>query len=827
MPNTRGRTDKRRANATTPDSAADASAASRAKAPPASAGQARKAGGAQAQSISKAAAPAAAKTAKIPAPAEKPRSSSSRAKPDALDQWVHTLPSAPPEAAGESPPVRAPADAQGKKAKAAKPSADKATPAASPRKALAPPTAAKAAARAARREEPPASPPASIAPAPASVVAAPSPPPPARVGEPVPAAGPPAPAQASAPPPTRAASAEPAPAPKAAPAAPTSSPDSAAGGAFGFGAQYPLPNVEALGRNVASAIEHAGKAIAAYLRPREAGEIKTTIADDVGEMVRSLGHVAEYYMSDPARAIEAQTALTTLFIDLWAATLQRFQGAPVKSVAEPDGSDKRFSDAEWRDNPFFDFLKQAYVVTSDWADDLVRRADELEPRKRDKARFYLRQVTAALSPSNFVATNPELLRTTLAESGENLARGLKMLAEDIHAGRGHLRMRQVDARPFKLGVNMAATPGKVIYRNELMELIQYEPTTPKVYKRPLLYVPAWINKYYILDLNPEKSFVRWAVAQGLTVFAISWVNPDERHADKGLDAYMHEGILAALTAIEDATGEIDVTAIGYCVGGTLLSVTLAYMAAVDDRRVSSATLFASLVDFTDVGDLKVFIDVEQLKAVEERMALQGYLEGSHMAAAFNMLRPNDLIWSYYVNNYLKGKEPMPFDLLVWNSDSTRMPAANHNFYLRHCYLQNDLSNGRMVLSGKTLDLGRVTIPVYVLSSREDHIAPARGVFKGAQCFGGPVRFVTAGSGHIAGVVNPADKPKYQFWTDGPPEGDFESWIAAAKETPGSWWPDWVQWVTAQAPEKAPARKPGEGKLKAICGAPGEYVRVKA
>src|SRR5271166_5068867 len=366
MPNTRGRTDKRRANATTPDSAA----ASRAKAPPASAGQARKAGGAQAQSISKAAAPAAAKTAKIPAPAEKLRSSSSRAKPDALDQWVHTLPSAPPGGGGESPPpVRAAADAQGKKAKAAKPPADKATPAASPRKSLAPPTAAKAAARAARRGEPPAPPPASIAPAPASVVAAPSPPPPARVGEPVPAAGPPAPAQASAPPPTRAASAEPAPAPKTAPAAPTSSPDSAARGAFGFGAQYPLPNVEALGRNIASAIEHAGKAIAAYLRPREAGEIKTTIADDVGEMVRSLGHVAEYYMSDPARAIEAQTALTTRFIDLWAATLQRFQGAPVKSVAEPDGSDKRFSDAEWRDNPFFDFLKQAYVLTTRWADD--------------------------------------------------------------------------------------------------------------------------------------------------------------------------------------------------------------------------------------------------------------------------------------------------------------------------------------------------------------------------------------------------------------------------------------------------------------------------
>ena len=833
MPNIRGTTDKSRANATTPDSSAEASAASRAKAPPASAGQARKAGSAQAQSISKAAAPAAAKTAKIPskpkwvsalsspAPAEKPRSSSGRVKPDALDQWVDTLPSAPPEAAGEFPPVRAPADAHGKKAKAAKPSADKATPAASPRKALAPPTAAKAAARAARREEPPAS----IAPAPASVVAAPSPPPPAPVGEPAPAAGPPAPAQVSAPPPARAASAEPAPAPKAAPPAPTSSPDSAAGGAF-FAAHYPIPNAEALANNIANAIGQAGRAMAAYLRPRETGEIRT-LADEIGEMVRSIGHVAEYYMSDPARAIEAQTALTTQFIDLWAATLQRFQGVPAEPVAEPDQSDKRFSDAEWRDNPFFDFLKQAYVLTSRWADDLARHADELEPHERDKAQFYLRQVSAAFAPSNFIGTNPELIRATLQESGENLARGLKMLAEDIEAGHGNLRIRQVDARPFKLGVNMAVTPGKVIYRNGLIELIQYEPTTPEACKRPLLVVPAWINKYYILDLNPEKSFVRWAVAQGLTVFVISWVNPDERHADKGLDAYMHEGILTALTAIEDATGEIDVTAVGYCVGGTLLAVTLAYMAAVDDRRVSSATLLTSLVDFTDSGDLGVFVDAEQLKAAEERMAEQGYLEGSHMAQAFNMLRPNDLIWSYYVNNYLKGKEPMPFDLLVWNSDSTRMPAANHKFYLRHCYLQNDLSNGRIVLSGKTLDLGKVTIPMYVLSSREDHIAPVRGVFKGAKCFGGPVRFVTAGSGHIAGVVNPADKPKYQFWTDGPPEGDFESWLAAAKETPGSWWPDWIKWIAAQAPEKVLARKPGEGKLKAIGDAPGEYVRVKA
>ena len=467
------------------------------------------------------------------------------------------------------------------------------------------------------------------------------------------------------------------------------------------------------------------------------------------------------------------------------------------------------------------------MLTTRWADDLVKHADELEPHDREKAQFYLRQVSAALSPSNFLATNPELLRTTLAESGENLVRGLKMLAEDIQAGHGNLRIRQSDARAFKLGVNLATTPGKVVFRNALIELIQYEPTTAQVYTRPLLIVPPWINKFYILDLNPEKSFVRWAVAQGLTVFVISWVNPDERHADKDFDSYMREGILAALDCIEQATGEREIAAIGYCVGGTLVAATLGYMAATGDTRITSATFFATQIDFADPGDLKVFVDAEQLKAVEERMAERGYLEGAQMANAFNMLRPNDLIWSYFVNNYLKGKEPMPFDLLVWNSDSTRMPAANHKFYLRNCYLQNDLSNGRMRLGGETLDLKKVMIPVYELATKEDHIAPARSAFTGAKCFGGPVRYVMAGSGHIAGVVNPPGKPKYQFWTDGPPQGKFDDWVAKAKETPGSWWPDWLAWLTSQAPDKVPARKPGGAKLKPLGDAPGEYVQVKA
>ncbi len=618
-----------------------------------------------------------------------------------------------------------------------------------------------------------------------------------------------------------------APAPPPEPARDVMPPLAAPAEAVGASSQYRAPDVEALAHNIAQAIEQGGKVLAAYLQPRASGVIKTTLADEIGEMVRSLGRVADYYLADPQRALTAQTTLTRQFVELWAATLQRLQGEQAMPVAAPEAVDKRFADAAWRDNPYFDFIKQAYVLTARWADDLVKRADELDPHDRDKAQFYLRQVTAALSPSNFLATNPELLRTTLAESGDNLVRGLRMLAEDIHAGHGNLRIRQADARGFKLGVNLAATPGKVIFRNALIELIQYEPTTPDVYKRPLIIVPPWINKFYILDLNPEKSLIRWAVAQGLTVFVISWVNPDERHAEKDFDSYMREGVLAAIEAVEEATGERELAAIGYCVGGTLVAATCGYLAAGGDRRIASATLFATQIDFADPGELKVFVDAEQLKAVEERMAERGYLEGSAMASAFNMLRPNDLIWSYYVNNYLKGKEPMPFDLLVWNSDSTRMPAANHKFYLRHCYLQNDLSNGRMELGGRTIDLRQVTIPIYELATKEDHIAPARSAFTGAKCFGGPVRYVMAGSGHIAGVVNPPAKAKYQYWSDGPPEGTFDDWVAKAKETPGSWWPDWLAWLTAQAPEKVPARKPGGGKLKPLCDAPGDYVRVKA
>ncbi|MDB5651584.1 MAG: class poly(R)-hydroxyalkanoic acid synthase [Hyphomicrobiales bacterium] len=591
--------------------------------------------------------------------------------------------------------------------------------------------------------------------------------------------------------------------------------------------QIPVPNFEALSHNMARLVEEGGKAFAAYLKPIEEGRTNPDLAEHVEDAVKTLGHVAEHWLSDPARTIEAQANLTGNMLELWSRTLRRFSGEEAEPIRAPDPGDKRFADPEWSRNPIYDFLRQAYAITTDWANDLVTRADTVDQFTRDKAGFYLRQISGAVSPSNFIATNPELLRTTLAQNGENLVRGMHMFAEDIEAGRGQLKIRQSDASKLELGRDMAATPGKVIFRNDLMELLQYGATTDTVLRRPLLIVPPWINKFYVLDLNPEKSFIRWCVSQGLTIFVISWVNPDERHADKSFEAYMREGIMTALDVVEKVTGERKVASIGYCVGGTLLAITLAYMAAKGDDRIDSCTFLTTQVDFRDSGELKLFVDKVRIKAIEEKMAETGYLEGSKMATAFNMLRPNELIWSYVVNNYLKGKEPMPFDLLTWNSDSTRMPAANHSFYLRNCYLENNLTAGRMVLDGVKLDLHQVKTPVYHLATREDHIAPARSVYTGAGFFGGPVRYVLAGSGHIAGVVNPASKPKYQFWSGPPVIGTFEEWLIEATETPGSWWGDWIGWLTAQAPERVPAREPGGGKLTPLCDAPGEYVRVKS
>ncbi|MBG0803066.1 class I poly(R)-hydroxyalkanoic acid synthase [Methylocystis sp. H4A] len=603
----------------------------------------------------------------------------------------------------------------------------------------------------------------------------------------------------------------------------------------GAGALAPLANletfarldIEAIADNMAQLVDEGRKALAAAIGGANPDETRSELAASVADATKTLGAVAEYWLSKPDRAAVAQADLYSGLSEIWRQTLRRYGGENVAPIVPSDLSDKRFSGPEWNENPFFDWLRQSYLLASRWAGDMVESAEGLDPQTKARAVFYTRLISSAISPSNFVPTNPELLRATMDAKGENLVRGLKMLAEDISAGGGVLKIRQSADRKFELGVDLANTPGKVIWRNDVMELIQYEPTTSEVYARPLLITPPWINKFYVLDLNPEKSFVRWAVEQGFTVFIISWVNPDETKATKGFEAYMHEGVLTALDVIEKATGERKVTVAGYCVGGTLLALTLAYMAATGDDRIDSVTFFATQVDFSDAGDLQIFVDEARLAALDESMARTGYLEGYKMANAFNMLRPNELIWNYVVNNYMKGVEPAAFDLLYWNSDSTRIPRANHSFYLRSCYLENRLARGEMVIDGVRLNLRQVKAPVFEIATREDHIAPAQSVFRGARFFGGEVTFVLGGSGHIAGIINPPSKDKYQYWTGGPPKGAFEDWIKKAKETKGSWWPHWLAWVTAQAPEKVPARRPGGGKLKIICDAPGEYVRAKS
>jgi len=588
---------------------------------------------------------------------------------------------------------------------------------------------------------------------------------------------------------------------------------------------YMLKDPEAMALNFARALENLGKAASAWLGPRERGEISDTAVEPVTDMVKTLSRVTEYWIADPRRTFEAQTQLMTSFFGIWMRSMQRMQGETVEQ--EVERKDKRFADEDWQKNPFFEFLKQVYFVTADWAEKLVAETEGLDEHTKHKAGFYVKQITAALSPTNFVVTNPQVYRETIATSGENLVRGMRMLTEDIIAGRGELRLRQTDMTKFAVGRDMALTPGKVIAQNEICQIIQYEPSTETVLKRPLLICPPWINKFYILDLNPQKSFIKWCVDQGHTVFVISWVNPDSRHALKDWTAYAREGVDFALETIEKATGEKEVNAIGYCVGGTLLAATLALHAREKNKRIKSATLFTTQVDFTHAGDLKVFVDEEQLQALETHMQELGYLDGSRMSTAFNMLRAGELIWPYFVNNYLKGQEPLPFDLLFWNADSTRMAAANHAFYLRNCYLRNALTKDEMILDGKTLSLKDVKIPIYNLATREDHIAPAKSVFVGSQYFGGKVQFVVAGSGHIAGVVNPPDKHKYQFWTGGPAKGDYDAWLTKAKETAGSWWPHWHGWIESQAGEHVAARKVGGAALNAIEEAPGSYVMARS
>ena len=508
---------------------------------------------------------------------------------------------------------------------------------------------------------------------------------------------------------------------------------------------------------------------------------------------------------------------------LWQSSWMKAAGVQAAPVAEPAKGDARFKDSDWSGNFLFDYIKQSYLIAARHIQHAVSSVDGLTEESEKKVAFFTRQYVDALSPSNFLLTNPQVLRETAASGGQNLVRGLNNLLADIEKGGGQLRISMTDEGAFTLGKNVATTPGKVVFQNDLMQLIQYQPATAQVYRQPLVIVPPWINKYYILDLREKNSFIRWALEQGHTVFVVSWVNPDAKLAQKGFEDYMLEGPLAALHHVEKATGEREVNFIGYCLGGTLLGATLAYLSARQDDRVKCATFFVSLLDFSQPGELGVFIDEEQVANLERKMNQRGYLEGSEMASTFNLLRANDLVWSFVVNNYLLGKDPFPFDLLYWNADSTRMPARMHSFYLRNMYIKNLLGvPGGITLAGVPIDLARVALPAYFISTVEDHIAPWKTTYRGARYLGGPVRFVLGGSGHIAGIVNPPAAKKYHYWTNDALPETPEQWFESATQNPGSWWEDWQAWMEKQDSQKVPARTP----VDPLEDAPGSYAMLR-
>ncbi len=586
----------------------------------------------------------------------------------------------------------------------------------------------------------------------------------------------------------------------------------------------------ALAESLASAADKSAKVLGDFIA-RQAAAGKSMVTDEFG-LTQAFLELAAKMLSNPYRLAETQMNLWWEYSALWQSSMLKLMGQSTAPVVEPAKSDKRFRHEDWEEHFLFDYVKQSYLIAARWLHNTVANVEGLDEHTRRKVDFFTRQYIDAWAPSNFALTNPEVFRETIASGGQNLVKGLNNLLDDIERGNGQLKISMTDSKAFELGVNIATTPGHVVFQNDLMQLIQYEPATAKVAKRPLLIMPPWINKYYILDLREKNSLIKWCVAQGLTVFVISWVNPDERHAAKDFVDYMLEGPMAALDAIEKATGEKEVNVLGYCLGGTLLAATLGHLAAKKDKRIVSASFMTSLIDFTGAGELEVFIDEEQVSSLERKMSERGYLEGSHMANTFNMLRSNDLIWSFVINNYLMGRDPFPFDLLHWNQDSTRMPAKMHSFYLRNMYMKNKLREpGGVSLAGTPIDLSKIAVPAYFVSAIEDHIAPWKTTYAGTQILGGKSRFVLSGSGHIAGMINPPEANKYGYWTNEKLPASAEEWFKGAKQHQGSWWKDWIDWLQPQLGPQVAAREVGKagGKSRArvIEAAPGSYARQRA
>ncbi len=568
-------------------------------------------------------------------------------------------------------------------------------------------------------------------------------------------------------------------------------------------------------------------ALAPQVMEKQAADLESSMKDEFG-VQKAFGEVVQKMMADPSLMVEAQAKYAADFGTLWQQYMASLSGQGPK--LEPL-KDRRFADEAWQANPWFDFLSRSYSLTAEHMKNAVAKVDGISPQTRAKALYYTRQIVDAVSPSNFALTNPQVLKATADSGGENLVKGLQNMLRDIEKGQGGLRIAMTDTDAFEMGKNVASTPGKVVFQNDLMQLLQYQPSTKTVLQRPLLIIPPWINKYYILDLQPKNSFIKWAVDQGHTVFVISWVNPDAKLGSKTFDDYLREGPLAAMEAIAKATGEKEINAIGYCLGGTLLACTLGHLTAKKDHRINSATFFTSLIDFAQPGDLGVYVDEEQVTALEARMKKRGgYMEGAEMAGTFNMLRANDLVWSFYVHNYLLGKDPFPFDLLYWNSDATRMPMAMHLYYLREMYIKNKLVEpGGINLNGTPIDLSKVKAPTYFISTVEDHIAPWATTYTGAKLLKG--KFVLGGSGHIAGIVNPPAANKYGYWTNPSLVDDAQDWLKNATKQDGSWWNDWDKWIKSHNKEKpVPARVPGNalkgGKLKALEDAPGSFAKFR-
>jgi len=584
--------------------------------------------------------------------------------------------------------------------------------------------------------------------------------------------------------------------------------------------------IETLSANLAKAAITAQTAIAeAAIRQAERPPSLNT---DPFHVTPALTEVIGKLAAHPDRMLRAQADLFSRYLDLWQQTASRAAGKETEPVVSPARGDKRFNDPDWSSEPLFDVMKQSYLLTSNWLNALVEDVQDVDPLTKRRVAFFTKALTDAFSPSNFLISNPAALREAIATNGASLAKGMENFAADLERGGGQLAISQTDSQPFKVGENLATAPGRVVFQNDIMQLLQFLPTTDQVHEIPLLIFPPWINKWYILDLRVENSMIRWLTGQGYTVFVTSWVNPDARLAQKSFEEYMFEGVYTAVEAVTKQVGTEKVNCVGYCIGGTLLTCAMAHMAANGYDKINSATFFASQQDFTEAGDLLLFTSDDWLDDLERRMDAEGgFLPSQNMADTFNSLRANDLIWSFFVNNYLLGKEPKPFDLLFWNSDQTRMPKQLHLFYLRNFYRSNLLARGELELGGTTLDMGKIKAPVFIQSSRDDHISPYRSVYRGARLFGGPATFVMAGSGHIAGVINHPDSKKYQHWTNEALPEAVEQWVEGAVENPGSWWPYWDKWLAAKSGGKVKARAPEDGPLKVLEDAPGSFVRVRS